>query len=41
MLGIFFSLISKISDRKKRITKAERELLMFGEEYARESVLKS
>jgi len=39
-IGVFFSMISKISDRKKRITKAERELLIFGEEYARESILK-
>lgn len=40
-IGIFFSSISKISVGKKRITKAERELLMFGEEYAREAIIKS
>ena len=40
-IGVFFSMTSKISGRKKRITKAERELLIFGEEYARESILKS
>lgn len=40
-IGVFFSMISKISGRKKRLTKAERELFIFGEEYARESILKS
>ena len=40
-IGIFFSVISRISDKKKRITKAERELLIFGEEYARESIIKN
>jgi hypothetical protein len=32
---------SRIADRKRKVTDAERELLMFGEEYARESVLMS
>ena len=41
VIGVFFSGISKIAGRKKRITEAERELLMFGEEYAREAILKS
>ena len=41
IMGVFFSCISKISGRKERITKAERELLIFGEEYAREAVLKN
>jgi uncharacterized membrane protein len=35
-LGILFLIASKVADRKKKITEAERELLMFGEEYARE-----
>jgi amino acid transporter len=39
-VGIFFLGISEIAGRKKRITEAERELLMFGEEYAREAVIK-
>ncbi|HWQ77502.1 MAG TPA: APC family permease [Anaerovoracaceae bacterium] len=41
LIGILFLAFSRIADRKKQITEAERELLMFGEEYARESVLKS
>lgn len=40
-IGFLFAMTSKISDRKKRITKAERELLIFGEEHARESILKN
>ena len=37
-IGIILLIFSKIVDRKKKVTDAERELLMFGEEYARETV---
>ncbi len=40
-IGILFSSISMISFRKEGITESERELLMFGEEYAREEIVKS
>jgi amino acid transporter len=35
-LGLVFLTISRLFDRGKKVTDAERELLMFGEEYARE-----
>lgn len=40
IIGIFFLSYARIADRKKQMTEAERELLMFGEEYAREIVFK-
>jgi amino acid transporter len=36
VIGIILLICSKVADRKKKVTDAERELLMFGEEYARE-----
>jgi len=36
IVGIILLIFSKIADRKKKVTDAEREMLMFGEEYARE-----
>ena len=36
VIGIILLICSKIADRKEKVTDAERELLMFGEEYARE-----
>lgn len=41
VIGVFFLSVSKIAEKKKRITEAERELLMFGEEYAREAIIKN
>lgn len=35
-LGAVLLLLAKITDRKKRVSEEERELLMFGEAYARE-----
>ncbi len=36
VIGIILLIFSKVVDRKQKVTDAERELLMFGEEYARE-----
>ena len=36
IIGVVLLILSKIADRKKKVTDAEREMLMFGEEYARE-----
>lgn len=38
-IGIVLLIFSRIADRKQKVTDAERELLMFGEEYAREKVV--
>jgi amino acid transporter len=38
-IGIVLLICSMIADRKQKVTDAERELLMFGEEYAREKIL--
>jgi len=36
VVGIILLTSSKFADRKHKVTDAEREVLMFGEEYARE-----
>jgi hypothetical protein len=38
-IGIVLLICSMIADRKQKVTDAERELLMFGEEYAREKII--
>jgi amino acid transporter len=38
-IGIILLIVSRIADRKQKVTDAERELLMFGEEYAREKIV--
>ena len=38
-IGIVLLTFSKIADRKHKITDSEREMLMFGEEYAREKLI--
>jgi len=40
VIGIILLISSKIADRKQKVTEAERELLVFGEEYARETVVR-
>ncbi len=41
LIGVILLSLSRVSDRKQKVTDSERELLMFGDEYAREEITKN